>query len=202
MNVFLLSNALSFFSPFSAQSQSLRIPSAVCVLRASFTGGDASLLLKPIDSIKSKEYVGKVVSTRQKSLLIRIDEDTTDMFTGSFTNSDWVMWQGYWGLDTARSLESKIAVFVDMAQWLENYNITLRADFNNIDASPPLKDARRTDTGLGARRSYFGAECCTKKLSVNDNTLVICLVRTSYLSEESAYEGSTNCNFSSNRFKK
>jgi hypothetical protein len=132
----VLSLTLSFFVQHSAPKYDLRSPSPVSVLRASFSGGDASILLKPVSvnatQIMSKEYVGKVVSTRQKSLLIRIDEDTTDMFTGSFTNSDWVMWQGYWGLDTARSLESKIAVFVDMAQWLENYNITLRADFNNI----------------------------------------------------------------------
>ena len=132
MNVFLLSNALSFFLPFSAQSQSLRIPSAVCVLRASFTGGDASLLLKPIDSIKSKEYVGKVVSTRQKSILIRIEEDITDVFTGTFANSEWTMWKGNWGSDKTRSIESKIEVFIDMKDWLKNYNITLSADFNNI----------------------------------------------------------------------
>ena len=137
MTIFsLVSLTLSFFASRNIQKQYLRVPSPVSVLRASFSGRDASILLKPVSlnatNIVSNEYIGKVVSTRQKSLLIRIDEDVTDMFTGSFTNSDWVMWQGYWGRDTTRSLESKIIVFVDMVEWLKNYNITLRADFNNI----------------------------------------------------------------------
>ena len=78
------------------------------------------------------QYVGKVVPTRQPSLLVRMDENTTDMFTGIFTNTDWVMWQGYWGSANNRTLDSKIAVFVDMVAWLDDYNITLRGDFNHI----------------------------------------------------------------------
>ena len=109
------------------------------ILRASFSGINAAVLLKPHQLVnlthssqKHVEYIGKVVATRQQSLLVRIDENTTDMFTGLFRNADWVMWQGYWGSADNRTLDSKIAVFVDMVAWLNDYNITLRADFNNI----------------------------------------------------------------------
>ena len=108
------------------------------ILRASFSGINAAVLLKPqivnatLSIQKDMQYVGKVVPTRQPSLLVRMDENTTDMFTGIFTNTDWVMWQGYWGSANNRTLDSKIAVFVDMVAWLDDYNITLRGDFNHI----------------------------------------------------------------------
>jgi hypothetical protein len=108
-------------------------------LRASFSGIDAKTLLMPEPINKTSlimnggQYVGRVVPTHQPSLLVRVDEyaNTTDVIMGSFKNVDWIMWQCYWGSSSTRTMESKIAVFMDMVAWLGQYNITLRGDFNN-----------------------------------------------------------------------
>jgi len=110
------------------------------ILRAVFTGADAAVLLKPETlnstrlSNKNGKYIGKVVPTHQQSLLVRVDENanTTDVFTGSFRSPDWIIWQGFWTAASTRTTESKIVVFVDMVEWLRQYNITLRGDFSNI----------------------------------------------------------------------
>ena len=110
------------------------------ILRAVFSGADAAVLLKPESlnasrlSHKNAKYIGKVVPTHQQSMLVRVDENanTTDVFTGSFRNAEWIIWNGYWTSASTRTTDSKIVVFVDMVEWLSNYNITLRGDFSNI----------------------------------------------------------------------
>jgi len=138
--ILVFSNISAYLSPRVVTRHRHRVlDPAASILRASFSGTNAAVLLKPRSLVndthpveKYVQYVGKVVPTRQPSLLVRMDENTTDMFTGQFINTDWVMWQGYWGSAHNRTIASKIAVFVDMVAWLKHYNITLRGDFNHI----------------------------------------------------------------------
>ena len=145
---FAFTSALLMLSPsfgssmlHMTQKHSLRNPSPTAsIMRALFSGTDAAVLMKPktVNTTniiyKNQEYIGRVVPTHKQSILVRIDENTntTDVFMGALKNTDWIIWQVYWGYASTRSTESKIVVFVDMVQWLENYNITLRGDFNNI----------------------------------------------------------------------
>jgi hypothetical protein len=138
--ILVLSYTSAYLSQhFRSRNRRRSLAPEASILRASFSGTNAAVLLKPRTFVndthpveKYVQYVGKVVPTRQPSLLVRMDENTTDMFTGQFMNADWVMWQGYWGSANNRTIDSKIAVFVDMVAWLKRYNITLRGDFNHI----------------------------------------------------------------------
>ena len=139
--VAVLSRILGFSLPFIIPNNNLRHKSPQSsILRAIFSGTDAAILLKPESANltqlvqKRGQYIGKVVPTRPQSLLVRVDENanTTDVFIGSLMNQEWIMWQVYWSSARSRNIDSKIIVFMDIVSWLNHYNISLTADFNNI----------------------------------------------------------------------
>ncbi len=139
----ILSHTLGFSIPLMIPNHSHRLrhqsPQS-SILRAIFSGSDAAILLKPESANLTQlvqnrgQYIGKVVSTRPQSLLVRIDDtaNTTDVFVGSLMNQKWIMWQVYWGSPGSRNIDSKIIVFMDIVSWLKDHNISLTADFNNI----------------------------------------------------------------------
>jgi len=103
------------------------------ILRASFSGSDASALLIRTKTLPLKdEYIGRVVPTRQTSILVRVDDKHTDVFMGTFNSQIWTMRRGYWAKTTDRSMESLTGVFVDLVSWLKPHNITLYGDFDGI----------------------------------------------------------------------
>lgn len=137
----ILSHILGFSLPLMIPNNNLRHQSPQSsILRAVFSGTDAAILLKPESANLTQlvqnrgQYIGKVVPTRPQSLLVRVDENanTTDVFIGSLMNQEWIMWQVYWSSARSRNIDSKIIVFMDIVSWLNHYNISLTADFNNI----------------------------------------------------------------------
>ena len=101
------------------------------ILRASFSGSDASALLIQT-KITRNEFIGRVVPTRQTSILVRVDDKHTDVFMGTFNSQIWTMRKGYWAKTTERSMDSLTEVFVDLISWLTPHNITLSGDFDSI----------------------------------------------------------------------
>ena len=101
------------------------------ILRASFSGSDASALLIQT-KIARNEFIGRVVPTRQTSILVRVDDKHTDVFMGTFNSQIWTMRKGYWAKTTERSMDSLTEVFVDLISWLTPHNITLSGDFDSI----------------------------------------------------------------------
>ena len=139
--VAVLSRIIGLSLPFIIPNNNLRHKSPQSsILRAIFSGTDAAILLKPESANLTQlvqnrgQYIGKVVPTRPQSLLVRVDENanTTDVFIGSLMNQEWIMWQVYWSSARSRNIDSKIIVFMDIVSWLNHYNISLTADFNNI----------------------------------------------------------------------
>ena len=103
------------------------------ILRASFSGSDASALLIQTKTLPLKnEFIGRVVPTRQTSILVRVDDKHTDVFMGTFNSQIWTMRKGYWAKTTERSMDSLTEVFVDLISWLTPHNITLSGDFDSI----------------------------------------------------------------------
>ena len=139
--VAVLSRIIGLSLPFIIPNNNLRHKSPQSsILRAIFSGTDAAILLKPESANLTQlvqnrgQYIGKVVPTRPQSLLVRVDENanTTDVFIGSLMNQEWIMWQVYWSSARSRNIDSKIIVFMDIVSWLNHYNISLTAEFNNI----------------------------------------------------------------------